>query len=325
MRFHFYRFLLLTFVTISALVGCTLEEPVGTVSEGQLIAVFPDDGAAAVPLDSSFMVETGADLDDGVEIVGRIEPVGGSPVDLSCEPTTFGGLHQCSYPADLEEDTDYVFTAEIAGGTTSLSSNFTTAHPLGLGYEITHSLQVERVGGMSIATDLFNALLSGEAELLLVSENIYDDGDLPSVGSNWVWGPGAWIESESAYAVARAVGYPLSSLTMIDDDGTIFGSSSHSYLPLSVSGAWLPIRVDDLVLRGSLDPGDPALPVSELRVEANVPSTSIDRIAANLDPTSAELLLTLIKLDVDTDLDGEPDAARMVLSTEAVPAPIIRP
>ena len=325
MRSYLSRFFPLTLITISAFIGCTLEDPMGTVSEGQLIALFPDDGAAAVPLDSTFVVETGDDIDEAVEIVGLLEPVGGTPVEMTCAATTLVGLHECFYPTDLEEETDYVFSVELAGGTTSLSSAFTTSHPQGLGYEITHSLQVERVGGLDIATDLFNALLSGGAKLLLISEDIYDDEDLPSVGSNWVWGPGAWIESESSYAVARAVGYPLSSLTMIDDEGTIFGSSSHSYLPLAVGDSWLPVRVDDLVLRGSLDPGDPELPVSELRVEANVPSTSIDRIASNLDPSSAELLLTLVELDTDTDLDGELDAARMVLTTEAVPAPIIRP
>jgi len=325
MRYHFSRFLPFLLVTISMLWGCTLEEPAGTTSEGQLIAVFPDEGAAAVPLDVQFMVETGGDSEESVEVVGFLEPVGGTPMELSCEPTVHAGLQHCIHLGDLEEHTEYTFRAEVTGGTASLSSTFTTSHPEGLGYEIAHSLRVERVGGLDIATDLFNALLAGESELLLVSGDVHDEQDLPSAGTNWVWGPGAWIESESAYAVARSVGYPLSSLTMVDDEGTIFGSSSHSYLPLAAGGSWLPIRVDDLVLRGSIDLDDPELAVTELRVEANVPSSSIDRIAANLDATNAELLKTLIELDTDTDLDGRPDAARLVLTTEAVPAPIIRP
>ena len=318
--------LIITLLASTLVFGCTLEEPVGDVTEGQIIALFPDEGAAAVPRDVVMMIEVANDLDDSVEIEATLEAEGADPVALNCSPSNHDHLYNCLTTFELEAETWYTFTAEIAGAPNSRTvSNFATSHPEGLGYEIAREFNVERVGGLSFATTFFNALLSGESALLLVSQDLHTSADLPSVGTNWVWGPGAYVNAESAYAVDRSVGYPLSSLTMVDEQGTIFGSSSHSYLPLLVNGQWLPIRVDDLVLRGSLDPNDPELPVSELNVEANIPKSSIDRIASLLGATDASLLESLVELDVDTDLDGVPDAARLVASTQAVPAPIFKP
>lgn len=311
------------FATAALVSGCTLEDPVGTVAEGRIIAIFPDEGAAAVPLNVIPLVEV---ADESTPLDVTLEDDAGTSTELSCAPSSSAGLLKCLLPQPLEPDRYYTLTAQVADSpTTAVVSNFSTGYPTGLGYEVAGELQVLQFGGMDMATSVFNSLVSGDAPLLLVSENVYSGGDLPSVGSNWVWGPGAYIESEDNYAINRDVGYPMATLTLVDEHGTVFGSSSHAFLPVWINDHWMPVRVDDLVMRGSLSPFSPGLPVSELTVEANLPATTLDRIAADLDETNADLLHTLVEMDTDTDLDGEPDAAHLVLSTSALPAAIHSP
>ena len=310
--------------TAAALVsGCTLEDPVGTVAEGRIIALYPDEGAAAVPLDVIPLVEV---ADDSTPTEVTLEDDAGVAVELDCAPASSDGLLQCLLPEPLEHDRYYTLTAQVADSpATAVVSNFSTGFPRGLGYEVAGELEVLQFGGMDLATSVFNSLISGDAPLLLVSENVYSGGDLPSVGSNWVWGPGAYIESEGTYAINRNVGYPMATLTLVDEQGTVFGSSSHAFLPVWINDHWMPVRVDDLVMRGALSPFTPGMPVSELTLEANLPSATLERIAAELDETSADLLHSLVEMDTDTDLDGEPDAAHLVLSTSALPAAIYTP
>jgi len=308
--------------------GCPLEEPAGLEGGGYLVAIFPDDGAAAVPLEASLIVEIGADVETPVDLFATLQRDGGAPMELACEPDVDELLMTCTAPEPLQEDAHYWMSAELEGApATRMDSRFSTAHPEGGGYELAENLVVERFGAGIIASPLLTATIAGGFPLLLVSENVFDDADLPAVGTNFVWGPGKNLDGQGddVYAVARNVGYPLASVTMIDEAGTIFGSSSHSYLPIWLDGDWHPVRVDDLVMRGTLTPGDPGLPVTELTVEASVPQISVDRIVAQLDGPEASLLGSMVKMDEDTDLDGQPDAAKLVLRTTAEPVVIQAP
>ena len=308
--------------------GCPLEEPVGFSNDGYIVALFPDDGAAAVPQEVSFIVDIGADVDTPVDLAATLQRDGGAPMDVDCVPTADALLLECTASEPLQEAAHYAFAVELADAPdTRVTSRFSTAHPEGAGYELADEMVVERFGAGVIASPLLSSAIAGGSPLLLVSQDVYDDEDIPVVGTNFVWGPGKLLEGQGSdvYAVTRSVGYPLASVTMIDVEGSIFGSSAHSYLPIWLDGAWYPVRVDDLVMRGSLDTSNPDLPVSELWVEANVPQISIDRITAQLDGPEASLLGGLVELDADTDLDGVPDAARLVMSTRAEPVEIQTP
>jgi len=321
-RFHL-SFAALTIAAAVLVSGCALEEPVGAVAEGRIIALFPDEGAAAVPLDVVPLIEV---ADDSTPLEVTLEDDAGTPLTLSCAPSSLEGQHRCLLSEQLEMDRYYTLTAQIADSpATAVVSNFSTGHPGGLGYEIANELEVLQFGGLSLATSVFNNLISGDAPLLLVSEDVYSGGDLPSVGSNWVWGPGAYIESEETYAINRLVGYPMATMTLVDEEGTVFGSSSHSFLPVWLDGRWIPVRVDDLVMRGTLSPFSPGLPVSKLTIEANLPEVTLERITQQLDETTADLLHSLVEMDTDTDLDGQPDAAHLVLTTSAQPVAIYAP
>ncbi len=288
--------------------------------DGYIVALFPDDGAAAVPQEVSLIVEVGADVETPVDLASTLQRDGGAPMDLDCRATADELLMECTAAEPLQEAATYAFLVELDGAPdTRVTSRFTTAHPQGAGYELAEQLVVERFGGGAIASPLLNTAIAGGMPLLLVSEDVFDVEDLPAVGTNFVWGPGKQLEGQGddVFAVARNVGYPLASATMIDAEGSIFGSSAHSYLPVWLDGSWHPVRVDDLVMRGTLSPGSPDLPVTELTVEAHVPQISIDRITAQLEGPEASLLGALVELDADTNLDGVPDAARLVMTTHA--------
>jgi len=278
--------LFVALLTPSMLVGCPLEEPAGLVDDGYIVALFPDDGAAAVPQEVSLVVEIGADVDTPVDLFATLQRDGGAPVDLDCVATSDALLLECTATEPLQDSANYAFVVELAETPDSrVTSRFSTAHPLGAGYELAADMTVGQFGAGEYAAPVLGAAIAGGSPLLLVSQDVYDDEDIPVAGTNFVWGPGKLLDGQDSdvYAVTRNVGYPLASVTMIDAHGSIFGSSAHSYLPIWLDGAWHPVRVDDLVMRGSLDTSDPTLPVSELSVEANVPQISIDRIMAQLD------------------------------------------
>jgi hypothetical protein len=318
----------LALLTALALLGCPLEEPAGHHNDGYLVALFPDNGAAAVPLEASLIVEIGPDVETPIDLAATLQRDGGAPMDLTCAATDDPLLMTCTADEALQENAQYLLSVELDGApATRLESRFSTAHPEGGGYELAENLIVERFGAGVIASPLLSATIAGGFPLLLVSEDVFDDADLPAVGTNFVWGPGKNLEGQGAdvYAVARSVGYPLASVTMIDEQGSIFGSSEHSYLPIWLDGDWHPVRVDDLVMRGTLTPESPGLPVTELSVEANVPQISVDRITAQLGGPEANLLGAMVQMDEDTDLDGVPDAARLILRTRAEPVVIQAP
>lgn len=311
-----------------ALLGCPLDEPASPHGDGFLVALFPDDGAAAVPLETSLIVEIGPDVESPIDLAATLQRDGGAPAEVACTSTDDPLLMVCVPDEALQENAHYVLAAELDGAPgTRLESRFSTAHPEGGGYELAENLTVERFGAGVIASPLLNAAIAGGFPLLLVSVDVFDDADLPAVGTNFVWGPGKNLEGlgGDVYAVARNVGYPLASVTMIDEQGSIFGSSEHSYLPIWLDGDWHPVRVDDLVMRGTLSPDSPGLPVTDLSVEANVPQISVDRITAQLGGPEASMLGALVQMDEDTDMDGVPDSARLELRTRAAPVVIQAP
>jgi len=157
---------------------------------------------------------------------------------------------------------------------------------------------------------------------------VHDAEDLPSLGSHWVWGPGTNLVDpqgepiEDTYAVLRDVGYPLSIKTQVDGEGAFFGRTDHAHLPIRVDGTWIAVRIDDVSLRGSVDPHDTGLPVVEFQVSALIPDISIDRVADELGSTEAFLLQTLVEYNVDADGDGTVDSALLTLGGSGLPTTI---
>ena len=121
------------------------------------------------------------------------------------------------------------------------------------------------------------------------------------------------------------MGYPFVLPTLIDDDGTLYGSAPYAYLPVALDRQWHHVRIDGLVLQGRVLLDQPGMPVEGLEVEGYVAVSSVLRLTSHLDGAEANLLRSLIDLDTDTDGDGRVDAAHVVLETRPMPIAIQSP
>ena len=304
------------------------DDDVDTTVPGALIALYPGDGAAAVPLATRLIVEVGDDLATEAVVIGTLTGSDGSTRGLDCKPTADDTLLDCPAGDDLAADTDYTFATWVEDGDgTVLESRFTTAHPEGLAYEIGEMLTIVQVGGDSSASPLLDSLLGAGSPMLLVSEGIASSDDLPATDARILWGPGNQLTEagENVYAVNLGIGYAAAVACTIDATGTLLGEASHAFLPVGVDGEWLPVRIEDVVLQGNLTPDEEGMPITALGVEAEIPQISIDRIRGALDPAEALVLDALIELDVDINGDGSMDAAHLSMTTEGLPITIHTP
>ncbi len=311
--------------------GCGLEHYASYFDEEPIVALFPGDGAETVPEDTTPWVELSWAMGLTPPIEATLRRGNAPPEPMDCAPRNGDDmLVFCEAPGDLEWETHYTFEAAWEGEKRTHRSAFYTGYPDGMEYEVGAELNVSKLGDNPLAATAFNTALGGgaateEVPLLLVAVDLRDDGDLPMSETRWVWGPGKVLEDgegDDDYRIRGSVGYPFVLPTLLDDDGTLFGSAPYAYLPVALDERWHHVRVDHLELRGRVRLDQPGMPVEDLSVEGYVAVSSVLRLTSHLDGIDANLLRSLIDLDTDTDGDGTIDSARLLMSTEALPAAI---
>ncbi len=320
---------LFTFLTSIILTsGCSLEYYANGLEEDGIVALFPGDGAAAVPEETPLRIELAWDSEPDVDVIAWLGESGVELEPLSCSHDWTLRVVTCSPASPLRPDTAYTFAAQL-GQRPSLvqRSRFQTAVPAGSAHEMGAELMVSELGSNPLAGPALNTQLTSSGPLLLVSEHLETPEDLPALATNWVWGPGKRLEDQPGqpYVIRESVGYPFAAPTLVGDGGTIFGSADHAYLPVALGGEWRAVRVDGLVMYGQLDPDHPDLAVDELTLEGYIRATSLLRALAEIDGAEATALRGLIDLDTDTDGDGQVDSAHLVLETRPVPIAILDP
>lgn len=310
--------------------GCTLEHYASYYDEDPLVALFPGPGAATVPDETVPWVELSWAMGLTPPITGRLRQGNTPPQEMDCGPKDGDDMLVLCVPDEpLEWETTYTFEAGWEGDKHRLRSSFYTGYPSGMEYEVGAELKVSLLGDNPLAATAFNTAMGGggseEVPLLLVAVDLRDEGELPVTETRWVWGPGKVVEDDEGdddYRIRGSVGYPFVLPTLIDDDGTLFGTAPYAYLPVALDRQWHHVRVDGLVLNGRLRQNQPGMPVEGLEVEGFVAVSSVLRLTSHLDGAEANLLRSLIDLDTDTDGDGTIDSARLVMSTDALPATI---
>ncbi|MDP7112650.1 MAG: hypothetical protein QGH45_11840 [Myxococcota bacterium] len=308
--------------------GCTLEYYAAGMEEQGIVALFPGDGAAAVPEDTPLRIELAWDSPADRDVIAWLGESGDELEPLACVHDWTIHVVECLPPAPLRSNTEYIFAAQLPSRPArAMSSTFQTATPEGLGYEIGAELGVTELGSNGLAGPVLNTQLTVSGPLLLVSEHLDTADDLPALASNWVWGPGKRLEAQPGqpYVIRENVGYPFAAPTVVGEGGTIFGSATYAYLPVTLGGEWRHVRVDGLAMFGQLDPTDPDLPVDDLTIEGYVKASSLLRALADVDDTEASGIRNLVDLDTDTDGDGQLDAAHLVLKTRPIPIAIHDP
>lgn len=314
--------------TLSLCGGCTLENYAEGLGEVGIVALFPGDGAAAVPEDTPLTIELGWTTPSDAEVIAWIGRTDGTLDHADCVHDPDLRVFDCSPAAPLRGDTTHIFAAQLLGrGQPVVRSTFQTASPEGLAYEIGAELGVSELGSNALAGPVLNAQLTESGPLLLVSEHLQAADDLPALATNWVWGPGKRLEDQPGqpYVIRESVGFPFAAPAIVGEGGTIFGSAGYAYLPVALGGQWRHVRVDGLTLFGQLDPGHPELAVDELSIEGYIKASSLLRALANVDGAEATGIRALIDLDTDTDGDGRVDAAHLVLETHPMPISIQEP
>ena len=321
--------LALPLLALLASTGCTLEHYASYYDEDPIVALFPSHGAATVPDETVPWVELSWAMGLTPPIRGTLREGNRPPVEMDCSRGDGDDmLVLCRPDEPLDWETTYTFEAGWEGEKQRFRSTFYTGYPVGMEYEVGAELKVSQLGDNPLAATAFNTALGGggseEVPLLLVAVDLGDEGELPVAETRWVWGPGKVLEDgdDDDYRIRGSVGYPFVLPTLIDDDGTLYGSTPYAYLPVALDRQWHHVRIDDLVLHGRVRLDQPGMPVEGLEVEGWVAVSSVLRLTSHLDGVEANLLRSLIDLDTDTDGDGTIDSARLLMSTDALPAAI---
>ncbi len=318
-----------TALAIALLAAGCAELPESALGDGSrgVVAPYPDDGAAGIPVAQAPFVDVGHAEPDDLVLEAFLIPDGQPGIELTCTPSGDRARHRCDPPGPLQEDTTYTLQVELAGGGTGpVSTRFTTRAPQGLAYEVGTAMHVERLGGGGTAEALGELLCSGTPALLVLEE--VAPGDAPPLGyRNWVWGPAVALpgEAQGTHAVQQGVGYPFALVADVAADGTISGHGDHAFLQVEVDDVWHQVRVDDVRLSGHFKAVGDLLLTCDLALEAVLPRISVERLADRAGEPAASLIWSQLELDVDTDGDGSEDGARLRLRTCAAPAEVQQP
>jgi len=290
--------------------GCSLTP--SPYDAHDIVAVFPADGAASVPRDAVLRIDTGwaCDADSTLDAVLTRED--GVVEALTCERSdTDEQWFECDTADELAAGTTYTFTA--GQDDAHVSSTFTTESPTGRGYEIGSSMKIERFGSSPAAADGLTDVLESAGPMVMVASPMGDGAE------RWYWGPGRHLpdDADAEYATKSAVGYPIA-LEVTSDNERFHGWAEHTYMPVYVEGEWHYVRLDEVSISGAYLPGTTTIATMELN--AIVTTTSILRMASLFDPAIEDLLISVCRPDLDTDGDGEDDAAAFELLTSGTPA-----
>lgn len=300
----------LLFAVISQF-GCSLTP--SPYDEHAIVSLFPADGAASVPRDTALRIDAGWGR-DGSAIDAVLVREDGASEALSCERSDHDEQwFECGTSERLAPATTYTFSA--GEGAEHVSSTFTTATPTGRGYEIGGAMEIERFGSSPAAADGVSDALAGAGPMVMVASERADGGEV------WYWGPGKHLPDDASaeYTTKSDVGYPIAMDVTSDAEG-FHGWAAHAYMPIRIEGDWHYIRLDDVSFRGTYLPATDTIATVEL--EALVTTTSILRLTSLFDEDIANLLIAVCRPDVDTDGDGEDDAAMFRLTTSGTPVEI---
>jgi len=271
----FTAFLLLL---TKALVACAVPQ-----SEQQLVA-FPADGSMALRGDLEVRISVG---DEDIERVPQVRVTGaGRTWDVACAVDPGRRSATCEPLADLPAATDLEVSVDLGDGR-SLVHRVSTASPsLGAAWLLTDEIVVKSFGGGRDAALLLQQVLS-RAHLIgvLAGDHLLVGPVRPTDGHLRIEEPGLGF----ALPVDRG------------EEGFQSGVLD-SFLPLLVDGEPLFAYVSGCRVVADRVHGDLSYTLT-----GAFPATTVEEVADRLGALG-ELLEAELVYDVDTDLDGTPDA-----------------
>lgn len=276
------------------------------IEAGELVAVFPPDGAPTVFGDVPVEVVLGARAQGEVPTVTLTR--GDEVTDLRCHLAEGGTVADCGPVPDVGVDEVLVFDV-TAGSAAARSTTLGRKPQAGVGWNLFDGVEFAALGGGATAVTLANDEL-GKSDCFGALDG-YDGtpGDWTFVAGPVAFDPdGIWLEYP---------GFAFVLPVTLDDGGALRGSAPTAWLPFELQGKVVHVLLLDVTLRGHLD-GEH---LRDVVVRGVVPALGLEELVAPLGGLSGTVLQSIV-LDVDRDGDGEPESASVVLRGTPRPATI---
>ena len=296
-------------------VGCVPEGP-GPTGGFKVLTTQPPDGAAAVPEAVQPLILFSQPLDDR-EFEVTLQRGNTDRETLWCFPAEEGMALTCPPEEPLLPDKMYLLRVDVGlDGEYESETRFSTALPRGPAYDIGEGLAVEKVGDSEYAPGLLSSALVDDGTMVLVFNEFKLTADaLPSEGYVLL-GRGYHLPratQEGEVVADGTYGYTISAPGEVQTDGGFLAQADYAYLPLSIGGEpWL-LMMRQLEIRGHVDVEGGLTTLPEAHGEAWIPAEALDELLEVMPEWAAWAAdyANLVAPDVDTDLDGEPDACML--------------
>ena len=282
----------------------------------------PSEGAMAIPRFPEVQVAFTDAIPAGSEgaITATIEWEGGSIPLVLDDAREIPGDDTLAFLASgvLEEDADYrleVQVDEIPGlepegaWPLTFSSTFSTRVPCGVTFNIAEEITINALGGNEALVRLLQGVLE-ETSLLPIALMFVDTapGDaFPMSDLRLVAGLPIEVE-EDIYGPDRTYGYPVSvEPCAIESDGAVVCEEATFVFPIPITDETvIYLTISRALLRGQAVTSGDFVDLDDFLLEGVI--TEDDLILA-LESAGLPSLVSYIKLDVDLNDDGIPDAA----------------
>jgi hypothetical protein len=277
------------------------------IAQGDVVAVFPPNGAMRLFGDVPIQIVLGAGAAGRVPVVSVT--LDGEPTPAGCALVQGGTVADCGVVPDVVPGGDLELTAQIGDQTVDAVAVGRLPEP-GLGWSLLDGTAFVRLGGNTDVLAVVNGSLASASSAFLVL-----DGDQGEPGRYPLVGGPSGDQADGGLALATP-GLTFVVTVDVDEAGNLRGEASTAWLALPVDGARVYLLLLGVSITGTVS-GDA---LTNLDLTADLPAMSVQDLANALGPSGPQTLLPLVKYDVDRDGDGAGDAARIELTGDPEPA-----
>lgn len=271
------------------------------ILQGGGSSVYPPDGAVAIRGELIVAMEVGDAALPEVTVRSKDRETGaGQRWEGDCTLIEEEALTTCFIMEDPPDGQD--FTVEVLGDGLDLSRELSSRVPRpGVAWALHEDAEVLQVGRSEVLANVLRELLQAT----------------PMVAALDSWQGGAWTgdlvaglatEEDGGGMSIDAPGLTLVLPVTLDATGALVSTPTEVWMPVSLNGEVLQLRIQDAVAEGVASADG-----LELTLEGALDGASLVRLieAYGWEP---ERVLQLVRPDVDTDGDGANDALSLVLA-----------
>ncbi len=241
---------------------------------------------------------------------------------------TIAGDEARFYPT-LKASSDYCLFAEVeyqedVPGKWPLEHTacFTTRAPCGVPIDVGYDTQIKELGGGNAAAAALNAAIEeygNDYPVVLLLQNVDPTDTFPIESVDAVLG--AYDEADDGTNTLRKDGYTSTfENCTVDESGWLTCNGESAVFPVYVGDFGVNLYVSNAEITGRLQESGNITTMGKFNLKGVVTEDAIARIEQE---TGFYIVSDVISLDVDTDGDGEPDAANFWVQTAPQPMELV--